>query len=170
MRNIRDIIPWSRGGREVSVRRESEDPMVALQSEFDRVFENFWRAFDLPMLSGGNGGFADVLAPRIDIRETDKSVEVTAELPGLDEGDVDISVAEGMLTIRGEKKAEREESDQGYVLRERSYGRFERMVALPEGLDLDSAKATFKNGVLTVTIPKTAETQATMRRIPVQRE
>lgn len=87
----------------------------------------------------------------------------------MDEADVDVSVAEGMLTIRGEKKSEREREGDGYILRERSFGRIERMVPLPEGLDLDSAEATFKNGVLTVRIAKTAEAQRAAKRIQVQR-
>ena len=115
-------------------------------------------------------GVAGGLMPRVDVRETDKEVEVVAELPGMDEADVDVSVAAGMLTIRGEKKSEREERRRkGYILRERSFGRIERVVPLPEGLDLDSAKATFKNGVLTVRIAKTAEAQRAVKRIPVQR-
>ena len=94
---------------------------------------------------------------------------MVAELPGMDEADVEVSVAEGMLTIRGEKKSERDEEEKGYVLRERSFGRIERVVPLPAGLDLDSAKATFKNGVLTVTIARTAEAQAAVKHIAVQR-
>jgi HSP20 family protein len=169
--NIRDLIPWSRGGREVQVRREGgDDPMLALQSDINRVFENFWRGFALPSLGAGGNGFEGGVVPRVDLRETDKEVEVVAELPGMDEADVDVSVAEGMLTVRGEKKSEREEDKEGYVLRERSFGRIERMVPLPDGLDLDSAKATFKKGVLTVTIAKTPEAQAAVRRIPVQRQ
>ena len=178
--NIRDLIPWSRerrdmssrssrqGGREVLARREASDPIFGLQSEIDRMFDNLWRRFDLPML-GGDDGMVTAIEPEVDIRETDKEVEVTAELPGMDDADVDVSVAQGMLTIRGEKKVEREDRDDGYVLRERSYGRVERIVPLPDGLDLDAAEASFKNGVLTVRIPKTAEAQATHRRIAVQR-
>jgi HSP20 family protein len=170
MMNIRDLIPWSRGdGREVTARREGDDPMLALQSDINRVFENFWRSFDVPMLGEDDGGLLDLSVPRVDIREGEREVEVLAELPGMDEDDVDVSIAEGMLTIRGEKKAEREEEEQGYILRERTFGRVERVVPLPDGLDLDAAEATFKNGVLTVRIPKTAESQALHRRIQVQR-
>lgn len=167
--HIRDLIPWSRGGREVQVRREgADDPMLALQSDINRMFESFWRNFDLPALGNGGDGFVTGALPRVDVRETDKEVEVVAEAPGMDEADLDVSVAEGMLTIRGEKKAEREQEDQGYILRERSFGRIERLVPLPDGLDLDSAKATFKNGVLTVTMMKTPEAQAAVKRIQVQ--
>jgi HSP20 family protein len=175
--NIRDLIPWghsrrepwSRGGRDVVTRRD-DDPMRALQWDINRVFDDFWRRFELPML-GGDGGRVAELMPRVDVRETDNEVEVVAELPGMQEADVDVSVAEGMLTIRGEKRSEREEREEGngYIVRERSFGRIERLVPLPEGLDLDSAEATFKNGVLTVRIAKTAEAQRAAKRIQVQR-
>jgi HSP20 family protein len=167
--NIKDLIPWSRDRRELPVRREGEEPMLALQSDINRAFENFWRMFELPMPGGWGAPFAGGDVPRVDMRATDKEVEVVAELPGMDEADIDVSVVEGMLTIRGKKKAERETEDKGYVLRERSFGTIERMVPLPEGLDVDSAKASFKNGVLTVSIPRTAEAQSAVKRIPVQR-
>jgi len=176
--NIRDLIPWGHGRREpwsrsrqeaATRRDDDDDPMRALQLDINRVFDNFWRSFELPMLGNGNGGAGSGLVPQVDVRETDQEVEVIAELPGMDEADVDVSVAEGMLTIRGEKKSEREREGDGYILRERSFGRIERMVPLPEGLDLDSAEATFKNGVLTVKIAKTAEAQRAAKRIQVQR-
>ena len=180
MRNIRDIIPWSQrrqepwsqSRRDVAVRREDEsDTVQALQRSIDSVFDDFWRTFNLPMLGDwGDDGLEGPVVPRVDVRETDQEVEVVAELPGMDEGDVDVSVSQGMLTIRGEKRSEREEGDEGYVVRECSYGRVERIVPLPDGLDVDSAQATFRNGVLTVTIPKTAETQQAAKRISVQRE
>jgi HSP20 family protein len=153
------------------VRREDEsDTVQALQRSIDSVFDDFWRTFNLPMLGDWGGGVESVVVPRVDVRETDQEVEVIAELPGMDEEDVDVSVSQGMLTIRGEKTFEREEEDVAYVLRECSYGRVERIVPLPDGLDVDSAQATFRNGVLTVRIPKTAETQQAAKRISVQRE
>jgi HSP20 family protein len=121
------------------------------------------------MLGDWNGGGVSAVVPQVDVRETDKEIEVVAELPGMDEADVDVSASQGMLTIRGEKKSEREE-DEGYVLRERSFGRVERIVPLPDGLDIDSAEAKFRNGVLTVRIPKTADAQRAAKRISVQRE
>jgi HSP20 family protein len=177
--NIRDLIPWSQSrrepmgqsSRELAVRRgDQDDPVSTLQQSIDRVFEDFWRTFDLPMLGNGEDGLAAGFVPRVDVRETEQEVEVVAELPGMNEADVDVSVAQGMLTIRGEKKSEREQEERGYVLRERSFGRVERIVPLPEGLDLDAAQATFKDGVLTVRIQKTAEAQRAAKRISVQRE
>src|SRR5690348_667910 len=164
---VKDMIPWKR--REGSVQREGANAVHALQTDLDRAFEDFWRTFGLPMPRGWGTG-ADLDTPlRLDVRETPKEVEVLAELPGMDDKDVDISVAEGTLTIRGEKKAERTKEEKDYVLRERSFGHVERVVPLPDGLDIDAANATFKNGVRSVRIPKTAEAQAEVKHVRVQR-
>jgi HSP20 family protein len=96
----------------------------------------------------------------MDVTETDKEIEVTAELPGLEEKDVQINLADNLLTIRGEKKAEKEQKDKNYRLVERSYGSFERMLELPEGVSPDAIKANIAKGVLKVTIPKPAPAQA----------
>lgn len=167
--SVRDLIPWGRGRRDVGMRRDGSDPMLALQSDINRAFENFWRTFELPAFGGLEPSQMGGGVPRVEVSETDKDVEVVAELPGMDEKDVDVSLAEGILTIRGEKKLKREKKEKDYVLQERSFGMIERAVPLPAGLDLDSAKATFKNGMLTVHIPKTGEAQAAVKRIPVRR-
>ncbi len=169
---IKDILPWNRSKHELQERREgreSYDPIRALQLDLDRAFGEFWRAFDSPAPTGMQAGLALPALPRVDIRETDREVEVIAELPGMDDKDVDVTVAEGILTIRGEKKSEHESEEKGFVRRERSFGRVERVVPLPDGVDLDSAKATFKNGVLSVTFAKTPEAQAAVKRVQVQR-
>jgi HSP20 family protein len=97
----------------------------------------------------------------VDVSETGKEVRITAELPGLDEKDVEVTVTNNMLTIKGEK--EEEEGD--YYHSERSYGYFDRTIALPQGIDADNAKAKFKKGVLKVTIPKKPEAQSSRRKI-----
>ena len=96
----------------------------------------------------------------MDVSETDMEIEVTAELPGLEEKDVQINLSDNLLTIRGEKKAEKEQKDKNYRLVERSYGSFERTLELPEGVSPDAIKANIANGVLKVTIPKPAPAQA----------
>jgi HSP20 family protein len=164
---VKDLIPWSAGKRELAVRRENASPVQALQFDINRAFDDFWRTFELAVPGGSNKGFAGSAVPSIDVRETDKEIEVVAELPGMDEKDVEVSVADGALTIRGVKDTKRETQEKGYVLRERSYGRFERIVPLPEGLKADAAKAEFKKGVLTVTIPKTDEARSAVKRIRV---
>lgn len=139
-------------GRDRSV---AASPFVSLQREIDRLFEGFTRGF--PTLAG-NG--ATALVPSMDVSETDMEIEVTAELPGLEETDVQINLSDNLLTIRGEKKAEKEQKDKNYRLVERSYGSFERTFELPEGVSPDAIKANIAKGVLKVTIPKPAPAQA----------
>ena len=110
--------------------------------------------------SGWPGSFLDNSGVQVDVVETDKEVKVSAELPGVEEADIDVRVSDGMLVISGEKKADREVDENGYILHERSFGRVERMVPLPDGIDSNAAQASFKSGVLTVTIPKTARHRA----------
>jgi HSP20 family protein len=111
-------------------------------------------------------GFERGLAwPNVELGETDREIRITAELPGLDEKDVELVVEDGVLTLRGEKRSEVEDKGRGYS--ERSYGRFERRIGLPKGIEPDKANATFRNGVLTVTLPKSAASNENVRRIPV---
>jgi HSP20 family protein len=100
------------------------------------------------------------------VTETEKETEITAELPGLEEKDVQINVADGVLTIRGEKKAEKEEKDKDYRLLERTYGSFSRALELPAGVDPDTIKASIAKGVLTVTVPKPAP--AAVKKVEVK--
>ena len=148
--HLRSLIPV---GRERSVAR-SDNPFMSLQREIDRLFDDFTRGFPtLPSL-----GTTELL-PSMDVTETDKQIEITAELPGLEEKDVQVNVADNVLTIRGEKKAEKEEKDKAYRLVERSYGSFVRSLELPEGVNADAIKASIEKGVLKVTVPKPAPAQ-----------
>lgn len=148
---LRSLLPVSRD-------RSVANPFVSLQREIDRLFEDFTRGFPtLAPFTGGNGGS---LTPSVDVSETDKEIEITAELPGLEEKDVQINVADNVLTIRGEKSAEKEQKDKNYRLVERSYGSFERTLELPSGVDADVIKASLSKGVLKVTVPKPTPAQA----------
>jgi len=149
--NLKSLIPV---GRDRSL-TGSMSPFMSLQREIDRLFDDFTRGF--PALSG-NG--ANALVPSMDVTETDKEIEITAELPGLEEKDVQVNVADNLLTIRGEKKAEKEQKDKNYRLVERSYGSFERTLELPDGVNADAIKANISKGVLKVSIPKPAPAQA----------
>ena len=122
--------------------------------DLDRFFDEFWRPFDLFELPSKSR-----FVPKVDVVDTEEAVEVKAEIPGLDEKDLDVSIEGNCLRIKGEKKNERREEDKGYYLLERSYGSFERHLALPDNVDVDKADATFKNGVLHVKIPKVEETK-----------
>jgi HSP20 family protein len=113
-----------------------------------------------------NGGI--VMAPRMDMAETDDSIEITAELPGVDEKDLDVSVEGDVLVIKGEKKSESEEKKKDYHVVERSYGSFRRSIRLPGVVDPEKVKAAFDKGVLRVTLPKPQEAKQNRRRIEVK--
>jgi len=149
--NLKSLIPV---GRQRGVAR-TDNPFVSLQNEIDRLFDDFTSGFP----TFGNGGMIS-LVPTMDVAETDKEIEITAELPGLEEKDVQINVADNVLTVRGEKKAEKEQKDKNYRLVERSYGSFERSLTLPEGVNTDAIKATIDKGVLKVVVPKPAPAQS----------
>jgi HSP20 family protein len=106
--------------------------------------------------------------PAVDVADTATSYEITAELPGLDERNVEVKLSDGTLTIRGEKKEEKEEKKRDYYLSERHYGSFQRSLSVPDGVDAEKIEATFKNGVLTVTLPKTVEAQKKEKKIEVK--
>jgi len=164
---IRDLIPWSRQENRLPVsvnadRDRNDHPLLSLHREVNRLFDDVFRGFRVPSL---NEVHRSLLWPNLELGETDKEVRITAELPGINEKDVEITIEEGVLTLRGEKNSEVEDKDRGYS--ERSYGRFERSIGLPRGIEPDKASATFKNGVLTVTLPKSEAANENIRRIPV---
>ena len=148
--NLRSLMPVSRD-RNVA---RSDNPFMSLQREIDRLFDDFTRG--LPAFSSGG---ATEMLPSVDVTENDKQIEITAELPGLEDKDVQVNFADNVLTIRGEKKAEKEEKDKTYRLVERSYGSFVRSLELPAGVNADAIKASIDKGVLKVTVPKPVPAQ-----------
>jgi HSP20 family protein len=143
-------------------RQEMEQPLTTFQREMNRLWENFFGTMELPW------GIAGEWSPRIDVSETETAVIVKAEVPGLDKDDIEVSVCGDALTIRGEKKDERKESKGNYRLLERRYGTFQRTVSLPTGIDAEKVDAEFKNGVLSITLPKTEETRT--KKIEIKKE
>jgi HSP20 family protein len=166
--SLKNFLPWNWGKREVAVHHEDEGRMLALQTDINRAFDHFWRSFASPMVPWEMGALFEKAMPRMEVSETDREIEISAELPGMSETDLDVSVTKDALKIKGEKKSEREENGKDFYLRERSYGAVQRVIPLPDGLDIESVKATFKNGVLNVSIPKTEEALAQVKRIPVK--
>ena len=150
---LRSLIPI---GRERGVARFAE-PFTALQREIDRLFDDFTRGW--PTMGWPTAGRTAELMPSMDVAETDKEIEITAELPGLEEKDVQVNVADNVLTIKGEKKSEKEQKDKNYRMFERSYGSFSRTLELPGGINPDDIKASLSNGVLKVIVPKPAPAQ-----------
>jgi HSP20 family protein len=157
--NLKSLIPVSK--ERSGVARRDANPFVALQREIDRVFDDFTRGFP----SFGLFGTSE-LVPSMDVSETDKQIEITTELPGLEAKDVEINFADNVLTVRGEKKAEKEEKDKNYRMVERSYGAFARSIELPANVDPNSIKATIEKGVLKVVVPKPAP--ANVKKIEVK--
>ena len=163
---ITDLVPWRGSGRDVTSRSAPPDPVSGLQLDVDRAFENFWRMMPFPFAAREGLPRADDV--RVDVTDNGKEITVTAELPGMSDTDIDVSLTAGLLTIRGEKKSDHEAETDGILVRERTYGVMVRTVPLPEGIDPDAAKATFRNGVLTLVIPKSPQLQADTKRIAVQ--
>lgn len=161
---INDLVPWKWGEKKVPVRREvEENPFYMMQREMDRLFNGFFdRNFEMTPFGESFGAFT----PSVDVTENDKELTVSAELPGLAEKDIEVSLTRDVLTIRGEKKAEKEDKGDNYYRMERSYGSFQRSIPLPTRVDADKVDATFKNGVLTITLPKT-EAQ-TLKKISIK--
>jgi HSP20 family protein len=160
---IRDLVPWTKG-QQLPTGREPFDPFLTLHREMNRLFDDVFRGFG-PLGRAGNPLMKGQFTwPRLELSETDKVVTVSAELPGLGEKDVQVEIANGVLSIRGEKKAER--SDESKFVTERYYGAFARQTPL-DGVEEGKAKADFKNGVLTVTIPKSERSSSNVKRIAV---
>ena len=143
------------------------DVFTAMRDEMDRMFdrvENGWPRW--PALFRRDG---DVMVPELDVRESTEAVTVEAELPGVEEKDVSVTLANGVLTIKGEKKSEKEEKSDNYYLSERSFGSFERSIRLPESVDDAKIEAKFDKGVLKVTAAKKAEAVKAERKIEIKK-
>lgn len=156
---MRSLIPFSwTKGRNV----EAADPFVSFRDEMNRVFEEFAR---WPLA----GDARSTLSPRADVSETDGEIHVEIELPGIDEKDVEVTLAGDMLTVKGEKKTEREDRRRDYHLVERSYGSFSRAIALPYAVEADDVSAEFDKGVLRVTVRKPKQVLQKTAKIPVRK-
>jgi HSP20 family protein len=143
------------------------DVFDAMRQEVDRLFDRFdiaggrWPA----LMARGEQGF---MVPSIDVRDTGTALMIEAELPGVTEKDISVTVADGVMTIKGEKKQQREEKQDNFYLSERSFGSFERSLALPESLDEANIEARFEKGVLHVTVPKKPEAVKARKQIEIK--
>lgn len=159
---IKDLIPWARKEHAPHPKTDQDNPLATLQRDMNKVFDSFWNRFgaiDWPF--GGGEAKSDVV-------ETADAIEVSIELPGMDMKDIEVSVSDDLLTIKGEKKVERQEEKKGYFLSERSYGAVYRSIPLPPGVDGEKAEASFRNGVLTIRLPQTPEAKAKVKHIEVK--
>ena len=169
---LKELVPWRWGGlREW----ESDDrpfemfrrEMGTLHREMNRLFDDLWRGNGEPSRLPEAWGF-EAVSPRVDETEDDKAFHIRVELPGMDKEDVDVALAEGLLTIRGEKKQEEEEKGKDFYRKERSFGTFRRTLPIPGEVDESKIDATFKKGVLCIDLPKTEEAQKKVTHISVK--
>jgi HSP20 family protein len=161
---IKNLVPF--GKRSIPAKREEGSPFALLRREMDSLFDNFFHGFDFEPFEARFAAFN----PKVDVTESDKEIKIAAELPGMDEKDIDVSLQNNMLTIKGEKKEEKEDKGKDYYRMERSYGSFSRTIPLPIEVETDKVEAKFKKGVLNITLPKSAKAVAETKKIAVKAE
>jgi HSP20 family protein len=166
-----NLVPWRWGAlRNLDDDRSFENfrtEMESLHRSIDRLFADAWGGSFAPSLLSETWTTGKI-APRLDVAEDDKAFHVTVELPGMNDKDVAVTVDDRMLTIRGEKKEEKEKKDKDVFRRERAYGSFRRTIELPGDVDSGKIEAKFKDGILTIDLPKTKEAQDRVKQIPVK--
>jgi HSP20 family protein len=170
-----NLIPWNWGKKNLPVRKENgspseQTPYLSLQHDMNRAFENFFRTFEMDMMTPFSDLSESMFHPRVEVKESSADVRVSVELPGIDEKDLDVSISDNYLTIKGEKREEKEDNSSGYHRMERSYGSFHRSIPFPCEIDKDKAEAMFKRGVLTVLLPKTVSSQQQVKKIAIKKE
>lgn len=157
--NLKSLVPWSSPDRGNAATRYTDDnPIWSMHREMNRLFDGFFGGMREPLLGHGQFGW-----PHVDVRENDSQFKVCAELPGLEERDVEVTFADGVVTLKGEKRLEEDTA----LYSERWSGAFERQIVLGDSVDPDNVKATFKNGVLTVILAKKPEARRQVKRIEI---
>lgn len=159
---FRDLIPWTKN-QDLAPARDNFDPFLTLHREMNRLFDDVFRGFGTtglsPLMEGGRFNW-----PKVELSDSEKTLIISAELPGMTEKDVQVEIVNGVLTIRGEKRAER--NGEGKYFTERFYGAFERQIPLDD-VQEDKAQASFKNGVLTISLPKSDKPREGVKRIAI---
>ena len=150
------------------------DPTLPIHREIDRLFDFFFRGFN-PLTMGGFGSIpffeeTGILKPKVDLSAAEQEYLLTIEIPGVSEKDVSVDISGNTLTIKGEKKQETEEKEKNYYRIERSYGSFQRVLSFPEDVDQGGIKARFKNGVLSITMPRIALPKGEVKQIQITAE
>jgi len=158
---------WSQS--DVPSPQEENHPFFGIRRDMNRLFDDFFRGLDVaPLIAAGER--LSRFVPSLDVRENDKKVNINVELPGMDEKDVEVLLTDNSLTLKGEKKEDKEDKGKDYYHMERSYGSFQRVIPLPEGIDAKKAEAKFKKGILSITLAKTEQTKAKAQKIEIKAE
>jgi len=167
--SVRDLIPW---GRDTSssqapavYREEDRNSFLSLHREVNRLFDDVFRSFDRNLPAFDSLASFGRWWPSVEITETEKEIRITAEVPGVEEKDIELVLDDGVLTLRGEKRSETEDKDKQFS--ERFYGRFERRIPVGREIVEDEINARFRNGVLSLVLPKTEKAQSKVKRIAI---
>jgi HSP20 family protein len=160
---LKDLVPLF-GKKSTPARYDDDSTFSLIHRDMNRLIDEFFDDVDLRPFGRHAGSFS----PRVEVLENEKEIRISAELPGLDEKDIEISLSHDTLTIKGEKKEEKESSKKEYYRKERSYGSFRRSISLYSEIDADKVKASFKKGVLKITLPKTRSEADEKKKITVK--
>ncbi|MBU2511025.1 Hsp20/alpha crystallin family protein [bacterium] len=164
---LKDLVLWNRKNNAIE-KRDSLSPFDSFHREVNRMFDEVFGDFgSFPSTFFGKDRFSS-FSPSINVSEGEKSIEVSAELPGMEEKDIEVVLKNRVLTIKGEKKSEEKKEEKEFYKVERSFGSFQRSIQIPDEIEVDKIKASFKNGVLQVTLPKSESAQKKVRRIEVK--
>lgn len=169
----KDLITWNRKKGEQSAPQENrvDHPLITLHERMNTLFDNFFNDFGIPSTSSiFPKEWGHHFSPKINVSENDKAIEITAELPGMDEKNISVTLDKNILTIKGEKKQDKEEKSREYYHVERSYGVFQRSLKLSCDVEFDKIKASFKKGVLNINLPKSPEAKEHVKHIEVKGE
>jgi len=169
---INHSVPIKQGKSLFPERRD--DPMLQLHRDIDHLFDRFFEGFRSPLLTGwptvpffeGTG----LLKPKVDLSASEQEYHLTVEIPGVSEKDIRLDLSGNIMTIQGEKKQEKEEKEKGYYRMERRYGAFQRVLSLPEDVDQEAIRASFKHGVLSVTMPRKVLPKGEVKQIAIDSE
>lgn len=165
--NLKRFLPDRYEKRAVRKGGDWEDPLAAFQREMNRMFDDFFEGFSMIPAREAR---VDSFIPRVNVSESEKEITVTAELPGMDEKDVEVTLDRGLLLISGQKEDEKEERGRNHYYMERASGSFHREIPIPEGYDEKNVKASFRKGVLKVVVPILPEVRADRKNIPIKTE
>ncbi len=162
----KNLTPKAAPGKAPQSVLEDWSPFASLRTEMDRLFDSYAQGFDMERFMKMPGMFN----PKIDITDAGKSLNVNVELPGMDEKDIELGVTKESLTIKGEKREEKEEKEKNYYRMERSYGSFNRTIPLPAEIETEKVEATYAKGVLRIVLPKTERAIKEMKQIAIKRK
>jgi len=165
---ITDLVPWRRNKQDMRIRSECDDAFGSFYRDMNNLVDRFFGGFDIEPFGGGELTSGEFM-PRVDVNENDKEIKVTAELPGIDEKDIDVTLSRDSLNIRGQKQEETEDKGKDYYRSERRYGSFQRVIPLSSEVDQSKAEADFRKGVLRIRLPKTPEARASRRKIKISK-